>query len=35
MMWQESKLSEFCFKCIAGKHEECKECVCMCKEGRK
>ena len=33
MEWIKTKLSDFCFKCIGNKHEECvdKTCQCLCK----
>lgn len=32
MNWIQTELKEFCFKCVANKHEQCygKECKCLC-----
>ena len=32
MMWIKTKLSDFCFKCIANNHDQCiGKCECLCK----
>lgn len=31
-VWKKTKLSDFCFKCIANNHEQCTgKCECLCK----